>query len=208
MHHLNITRTKPKVIVIGGLPATGKTTVMRHLLQSIGNRCWQDVMLGKLLNALFCKMCNVLVLGKYQPGVKFAGTDRLSHSVYPSTKEFISKWSKIPVSSRPHVIFEGDRLFTKSILHHIVNNIPHDSELHMFILEAPPTILTKRHLKRGDHQSTRFLKAQETKCRNISEDAELSMYITRLQNRNAAEQSSIVSMLMELIGLTPRKTFS
>jgi broad-specificity NMP kinase len=75
-----------KVIAVGGQPGTGKTTLFRKF---IDNYEWRTSEPKKLLNALYCEEIDTYILGKYEDGETFAGTDRLSMAVQPVAQEFV-----------------------------------------------------------------------------------------------------------------------
>ena len=94
-----------KSIVIGGVPATGKTTLMRFFLELFSSRrpVKHGLVYGYLLQG------NILVVGKYEQEQVFAGTDRLSMAVQPD-------FDIVLESRQYNLMFEGDRLFIEKNL--------------------------------------------------------------------------------------------
>jgi ABC-type multidrug transport system ATPase subunit len=86
-----------KVIAIGGEPGTGKTTLMRHLITRLGpfEKHYKDFSLVPYLSS-----GEVCILGKYQDGETFAGTDRMSMSCQVNVCDFIEAcpWEARPFS--------------------------------------------------------------------------------------------------------------
>lgn len=140
-----------KCIAIGGVPATGKTTLMKKILTKF---TYQNFKFG-LLRGHFIKDRNLVIMGIYNNDI-FCGTDKLSMAV---NQDFI-KYIKL---NKRNILFEGDRLFT-------LNNIKLIKELYKtrtIILENDQKTLDSRHLDRNDTQSTQFLKGRITKISNI-----------------------------------------
>ena len=77
-----------KLIAVGGCPGTGKTTLFRKFMEA---HTWEKVEPKKLLPSLYCKDLDLYVLGKYEDGETFAGTDRLGMNVQPVAQEFVSE---------------------------------------------------------------------------------------------------------------------
>ncbi|MEK9697068.1 MAG: hypothetical protein VW270_15000 [Candidatus Poseidoniales archaeon] len=79
-----------KVIAIGGVPATGKTTLMRRILKEWGPfKPIEPVINDVKLPMLVDENHRLHILGKYDIGETFAGTDRLSMSIQPIATEFL-----------------------------------------------------------------------------------------------------------------------
>lgn len=158
------------IVCIGGVPGTGKTTLVRSILQTTGT--WQTVRPTRLLHAMFHVEYETYVLGKYSDDDIFAGTDRLSMAVQPDVLPWVAGHTS-------HVIFEGDRLFTLSLLHSLAS-LP-NTHIHIIVLDAPKSCLQNRYLQRGSNQSEKFLKGRHTKIHNILNDTSLQKY-TRVIN--------------------------
>ena len=69
-----------KIVAVGGQPGTGKTTLFRKYMES---KSWKTVEPAKLVSAMYNEELDLYILGKYQEGETFAGTDRLSMAVQP-----------------------------------------------------------------------------------------------------------------------------
>lgn len=172
------------IICVGGVPGSGKTTLVRSILKNTGT--WQEVHPTRLLHAKFHPRFNTYVLGKYQEDEIFAGTDKLSMAVQPEVLPWIQ-------SHRDHVIFEGDRLFTPSLLNTLLT-LP-DTNVHIIVLEASKTCLEKRYTQRGSNQSEKFLKGRHTKIQKIRNDPTLQQYI---QVVNSDEESSLDHLVLQI----------
>lgn len=183
---LTLKRNEPKVrklIAVGGQPGTGKTTLFRKFMEG---KKWIECEPAKLISAMYNEEMDLYILGKYQEGETFAGTDRLSMAVQPSVQEWIQKHNS-------NVLFEGDRIFNQSFLEYAMS-LP-QTDLKVVYIKAPKDILEQRYKDRGSDQSEKFLRGRETKYSNILSNFELMSYITEFDNTNLDEQGKILAFL-------------
>lgn len=172
-----------KLIAVGGSPGTGKTTLFRKFMQ---NFQWETVEPKKMLPALYCKELDLYVLGKYEDGETFAGTDRLSMAVQPIAQEFVSE-------TKSNILFEGDRIFNQSFLEFAMT-LP-ETELSVVFLKVPKDTLEQRYKDRGSDQSETFLKGRTTKYNNLLSNFDLMPYVTEFNNTNLTEQAKVIEFL-------------
>ena len=172
-----------KLIAIGGSPGTGKTTLMRKYMEG---KDFQAVEPAKLVSAMYNTDRDLYILGKYEEGEVFAGTDRLSMAVQPAVQEWIK-------SHNCNILFEGDRIFNQSFLEFAMS-LP-DTELQIVYLKAPKEVLEQRYKDRGSDQSETFLRGRETKYNNLLSNFELMSYITEFANTNQEEQAKVLAFL-------------
>jgi len=142
-----------KCIAIGGVPATGKTTLVKEILKRY---TYRNFKFG-LLRGHFIDKLNLVVMGIYSEDV-FSGTDKLSMAV---NKDFI----KYVLLKKRNILFEGDRLFSLNNLELIKKHY----KTHIILLENDSSILNLRHKERNDKQSEKFIKGRYTKIKNITE---------------------------------------
>lgn len=148
------------VIAIGGEPATGKSTLVQHLLQPYTTAVpFEWGLLGGLKYD-----AGLFLLGRYEGG-DFGGTDRLPMNVIDDAEEFIEEAAKYDTYTDWAVLFEGDRLFNDRFLDFCAEH----ADLHAYILTAPPDVLEARHDAREDDQSESWLKGRRTKYANLAE---------------------------------------
>lgn len=174
---------KRKLIAVGGSPGTGKTTLFRKFMERYE---WEKVEPKKMLPALYCKELDLFILGKYEDGETFAGTDRLSMAVQPVATEFVKETTS-------NILFEGDRIFNQSFLE-MCMELP-NTELNVVFLSVPKDILQQRYQDRGSDQSETFLKGRETKYSNLLSNFDLMPYITEFVNTNLEEQGKVLEFL-------------
>lgn len=172
-----------KLIAVGGQPGTGKTTLFRKFMEG---KNFQPIEPAKLVSAMYCSELDLYILGKYEEGETFAGTDRLSMAVQPPMQEWIA-------SHNCNVLFEGDRIFNQSFLEFAMG-LP-DTDLQIVYLKAPKETLEQRYKDRGSDQSEQFLKGRETKYSNLLSNFELMPYITEFANTNLEEQAKVLAFL-------------
>lgn len=172
-----------KLIAVGGQPGTGKTTLFRKFMESY---TWERVEPKKMLPALYCKELDLYILGKYEDGETFAGTDRLSMAVQPVATKFVKETTS-------NILFEGDRIFNQSFLEMAMDL--KDVELQVVYLKVPDVMLKQRYVDRGSDQSETFLKGRATKYSNILSNFDLMSYITEFANTNLEEQAKVLAFL-------------
>lgn len=128
----------------------------------------------------------VLVVGKYK-GHPFDGTDRLSMAVQP---DFL-KMLKTGYAQEHSVLFEGDRLFTFSLLQSIADLFPDRWHIRAYVLCADAQILANRHISRGDSQTPKFIGSRKTKIARIRE----RFPTTALQNNTDEDLKSNAELI-------------
>lgn len=177
-----------KLIAVGGSPGTGKTTLFRKYME---DKVFQPVEPAKLVTAMYNTDRDLYILGKYEEGEVFAGTDRLSMAVQPALSEWIA-------SHNCNILFEGDRVFNQSFLEFAMG-LP-NTELHIVFLNAPKDVLEQRYKDRGSDQSEQFLRGRETKYSNLLSNFDLMPYITEFANTNLEEQAKVLAFLEGQLG--------
>ena len=177
-----------KIIAVGGQPGTGKTTLFRKYMEG---KDWIVGEPAKLVSASYNVERDLYILGKYEEGETFAGTDRLSMAVQAPLQEWIA-------SNNCNILFEGDRVFNQSFLEFCMG-LP-NTELQVVYLKAPKDLLEQRYKDRGSDQSEQFLRGRETKYSNLLSNFELMPYITEFANTNLEEQAKVLAFLDKHLG--------
>jgi|TARA_R110001592_G_scaffold9025_2_gene48459 hypothetical protein len=143
-----------KCVALGGIPASGKSTIVQQFF--INNEYWNNFEYRRL-KGHYNKTLNLLIIGVYGTA-KFAGTDKLSMSVQPDFESFIrANYGKT------NILFEGDRLFSLKNIQFLDKYY----ELKVGIITSKHT--EDRHKTRRDNQSEKFIKGRITKINNIKQ---------------------------------------
>lgn len=182
-----------KVLVMGGVPASGKTTVMKKIMELTDD--WKLIKPEKLLDAMFSKKLNAVVLGKYlDDDNAFQGTDRLSMAVQPDAEKFFR--GVVERGQDINILFEGDRLFNSKTMD-LLSDLFSDRDFRIVIVQADAHIVEQRHIDRKDTQDEKFKRGRETKVGNIASNLALMDYIDMMQNNNFADQQKIVDHIVK-----------
>lgn len=154
-----------KTLAIIGPPAVGKTTLMRQLMLELGG-IRSSGRFGLLDYTGVMENRNIFVLGKYEEGEIFAGTDKLSHSVLPDAKRFVEE-----VEDNAVIIFEGDRLANASFLTTCKQRCTGLADFRLVLLTLNPALLKERRDARafeyGKQQNPTWLAGRDSKVKNL-----------------------------------------
>lgn len=140
-----------RILAVGGFPGVGKTTLMQRVIKTyepLKNFKY------KMVRGQYCDSRKLYFIGKYD-GSLFSGTDRLSMAVSTSFSEMVDK---LPEGL---FVFEGNRLFNQSLFNKY--------ECDIYVVTAEQEVIEKRRSQRGSNQNQTFLKAVETKIKNIQD---------------------------------------
>lgn len=183
MEKKTMDKKRRKIVAVGGQPGTGKTTLFWSYM---AGKKWIQTEPAKLISALYNEERDLYILGKYEQGQTFAGTDRLSMAVQPEVQKWIA-------THNCNILFEGDRIFNQSFLEFALT-LP-DTDVEIVYLSAPKDILEQRYKDRGSDQSEKFLRGRETKYSNLLSNFDLMPYTTEFPNTNIAEQTTILEWI-------------
>ena len=169
-----------KILAVIGRPGVGKTTLFKKIIDD--TQGWVAKEPIKLVPTLYNEKLNCHILGKYEEGEIFAGTDRMSMAVQPAAVEFVSNCDS-------NILFEGDRL-TNSKFFDFLFSLP-NTEFKIIVLTADEKLLTERYLDRGSDQSETFLKGRKSKISNIQTNMDF-LFITETYNNNNLNDQKII----------------
>lgn len=175
-----------KVIAIGGEPGSGKTTLMKMLISHYGVAPKYDAF--KLVPYL--QKDNIYILGKYEEGEVFSGTDRMSMAVQPEAIKFLSTLPNESV-----VLYEGDRLFTASFLEDCLEKY----DLSIVYLSTDKEVRKERYKERGSNQNETWLQGRETKISNIMTNMTLMFNTVKYENNTFEEQNHIINEIISIV---------
>jgi hypothetical protein len=179
-----------KVIGYSGMPATGKSTLMKAFMKKVG-MFWTSAKVGLVVYSEYASK-KLIVLGDYSQDDLFAGTDKLSMAVQPAAERLLTKWSK--EKSDWTVVFEGDRLFNGSFLT-FLQKLP-KTKPHFVLLQVHEETLANRHRERQDTQTDQWLAGRQTKLRNIADT--LGSKLEVWSHEDAKHTQENVGKLLEL----------
>lgn len=177
-----------RIIAVGGVPGTGKTTLMKKLIFELGKfELKKDV---KLVPYLHNPEKNLYILGEYPDNEVFGGTDKMSMACQPE----VIKWlNTLPSDST--ILFEGDRLFNNSFLTHCQDNY----DLKIVILDAKPATRDARYKQRGSEQNETWLSGRVTKVKKIQNSFGFMDYITLFSHEDNEDTKHVTKYIMEKI---------
>lgn len=177
-----------QIIAIAGIPGTGKTTLMRTFMEE---HTWERQSPAKLVETMYCAELDLHILGKYEEGEVFAGTDKLSMACQPE----VTKWLQ---GTSSNVIYEGDRL-TGQKFYDALLALP-ETEVTFIVLKKPSKeILEKRYADRGSDQNETFLAGRASKIDNILSNFDYMDYITEVPNNNPEDMKKIIDLINQIL---------
>jgi GTPase SAR1 family protein len=170
-----------KIIGIGGEPASGKSSIVRHFY----NEKFQKLIYSGQRIGSINRQSKIIILGIYDE-FGFCGTDRLSFAVQPKIVKFIDYANSVKELDGYKILFEGDRLFNSSF---IVANSNLDCKY--ILLTCSKDELERRHKDRKDNQDQTFLKGRKTKYYRLKSQFQL----VELPNENYNDQQRIIKSI-------------
>jgi len=171
------------IIMIGGVPCSGKSTLTRNIISELGSAEYVEPM--KLFTCQ--KHGDILVVGRYPEGETFGGTDRLSYGTISKFREFIIQ----ECPKYKHIIIEGDRFFRMKDIEWLMSE--YDAKIYVLIVNRAEEI--KRHILRKDTQTEKWLKGRRSQISNILTNMFL---MDRIQVRNNENKNDMIMIQKEL----------
>ncbi len=175
-----------RIIGVGGEPGTGKSELMKTILGQLGEgvKFKYELLRGNKYINLDPKL---LILGIYEEGVLFCGTDRLSMIAIKSLKEFVRFCTDNDCFLEYTILFEGDRFFKQDLFKTLESlNINYS----LYILKVSEEVLSERRASRGENNQTeKFLKGRRTMYENIERDFASN---TKVFVNNKREDTSVI----------------
>jgi molybdopterin-guanine dinucleotide biosynthesis protein len=179
-----------KVIVIGGYPGSGKSTIMKGVIAELEQQ-GQKFKRERIGIVSWMESDKVIILGDYSPDEKFPGTDRLPLNVQPDAQRFLLSNKE----SGKTVVIEGDRLFNDKMLTFLNEN---GYNIVLCIVFTAKHLLEARRNKRSE-QNASWRKGRETKVDRIAMTYPVHHH---LQNNTKEEQEvSIIELVQEINGV-------
>ena len=180
-------KDRSMIIMIGGVPCSGKSTLTRNIISELGSAELVEPM--KLFTCQ--KHGDILVVGRYPEGETFGGTDRLSYGTISKFREFIIQ----ECPKYKHIIIEGDRFFRMKDIEWLVS----EYDAKVFVLTISSLEEQRRHVKRQDSQTEKWLKGRRSQISNILTNMFLMDKIQVRNNENKNDMIMIQKELKELL---------
>ena len=176
------------IIMIGGIPCSGKSTLMRMILKDLGEG--EQIMPIPLFPCQ--KHKDILILGYYPEGETFGGTDKISHGAIPQFTKFIEqeqpKWK--------HIIIEGDRFFRSKDIEWLLNKY---KEVKIYVLRVSKEEEKRRHIDRNDTQTEVWLKGRRTQINNIMTNMFIMNSIESRYNNSTLDSENLKQEIINYI---------
>jgi ABC-type dipeptide/oligopeptide/nickel transport system ATPase component len=180
------------IIAVIGAPGTGKSTVMKSWMQHWEWEYHRTGLLDHYTSG------DLIVLGRYDEGETFGGTDRLAMNVMPEAIQFLQD------TEEKIIILEGDRLNSSKFFNAALEA---GYELNIINLIVLDNIREQRYADRGSDQDQKFINGRITKVKNIVEEfgpqqtlfGEELGYVTTLANNYQTDAEEIGDHIQEII---------
>ena len=175
------------IVLIGGAPCSGKSTIMKNLIGKLGSVEYiEPIPLFKCQ-----KHEDILVVGTYPQNETFGGTDRLSYGTINKFRDFIEQ----EYPKHRHIIVEGDRFFRAKDIEWVIENYV----ARVFILTVNPEEEKRRHLERQDTQTEKWLQGRRTQIKNLLTNFQLMGNIDIRENNTPEDSKKIEEELYRII---------
>jgi hypothetical protein len=186
-----------KVIVVGGYPGSGKSTIFREVLERLlkAGHVFTLRKHDKLITYMESNK-GLIVLGTYGKTELFPGTDRFPMNAQPEAVAFLEELNANEQGQHGKekvVLFEGDRLFNQKMLTFLRKQF----ELVLCIVKLERKVLEERRNQRSE-QNASWRKGRETKVDRLGMSFPVHHW---LKNTTEEEfEASVQELLAEVNG--------
>jgi ABC-type dipeptide/oligopeptide/nickel transport system ATPase component len=156
-----------KIVGLIGEPASGKSTVFRKLIATLGGYSIQKQ--GLVTYTLYHDD-KVIIAGIYDEQV-FSGTDRLSKGCGPAYREWITQKNEGPDWDSWTFYWEGERFSNSKFFDFFRDEC---SDVTIYYLMADEATLNERNANRSN-QNPSWRKGMATRMRNLKEGYSVEM---------------------------------
>ena len=169
-----------KIIAIAGEPGTGKSSIMKSMVTKEMKAFQWGLVRGHAEG-------RTLIVGTYEEGQTYPGTDRLSMAVQPDFIDMLKRCKEFDV-----VMYEGDRLSNFSLLQ-VFKDL--GLTVDVFVLRVEESVLNARRAARKDTFKPTWLKGRKSKVLNFQVEAERLFGVNYLENNTYEDFQTNVSKL-------------
>lgn len=178
-----------RFVMLVGEPATGKSTLVRELMQCLASD-W-ELRTPTYVPHHFSRTVSTMVLGRYDDKAqKYPGTDRMSMAAQPRVLSYLRSAIESRYCSR--VLCEGDRLGNRSMVV-ALRSMPLDVKVIRICLD--PEVLANRRARERFDQKAKFWASRATKLQNMQDVIDYNW------NVPGEDTTEIAKHLLELICL-------
>lgn len=182
-----------KTTLYSGVPASGKTSLIKSIIQELGGIGEFDFVEEGLVKYHKHKIKPIIIFGVFVNfDETFVSTDKWSMAVQPVLIEWIKKNKHLDVVC----LGEGDRIYTKDIIDTFLKELSPEN-FRLILLKVSKEELHRRHVERNDTQEEKFLRGRETKYRNILDEFD---GIEIWSNENLSESEKNKQEILRLLG--------
>lgn len=184
-----------KVIVVGGYPGSGKSTIMRRVIEELEQQGYVFKNNRKGLVS-WMESKEIILLGSYAKDELFPGTDRFPLNVQPEACKFLREVRAMePILGKERVIvLEGDRLFNDKMLGFLKES---GYNVILCIVFMAKHLLDVRREQRSE-QNASWRKGRETKVDRLSMTHPVHHH---LQNNTKEDlEACVVELVQEING--------
>lgn len=177
---------KMKVIMIGGYPGSGKSTIMRGVIEKL-EQAGQTFKVQSKGSVRYMNSKDFIILGEYASGEKFPGTDRYPMNIQPAAEHFLAETKTM--NPNKVVLLEGDRLFNDKMIRFLKDK---EFDLVLCIIKLEYRKLVERRNKRSE-QNESWRKGRESKVDRMSLMYPVTYY---LENNSKKDMEQAVEVLI------------
>jgi len=190
-----------KVIMIGGYPGCGKSTIVREVIHELERE-------GKIFKenrqgiVRYMQSEELIILGSYAEGEKFPGTDRLPLNVQPDAQKFVAGKFVSEQGQQGKgitILLEGDRLFNDKMIAFLKNE---GIDLVLCIVKAAQVSIVSRREARSE-QNESWRKGRESKVDRIG--MVYPVHYVLINNSQEDFQACVKTLLTEITGKAQKK---